>query len=242
MKLKFIYILIIVLIIIIFLNYNIVLASSIYAFKIWLYKVFPFLFIMFVLNDILISININSLFKNNIIYILIMSLLSGCPSNAFIISNMYNAKEIDCQTANYLLLFTHFINPLFLLSILRYLFTNSVAIKLIIINYISNVLILIFNYKKLNIKNVLLNKSITFNLGNSIIKAINSLTMILGTIVFFTIITNIISYTFNINNIATLFIKGFLEVTQGLNYLKSLNISIVLKQLIAISFISFGGL
>ena len=241
MKTKLTYLFLIMLIILLFLNYHIVLTSAIDAFNIWLYKVFPFLFIMFVLNDILISLNFDSLFKSNTIYIIIMSLISGSPSSAYIISEMYNNKKIAYNSANNALLYTYFVNPLFLYSILNTLFIYKIAIKLMIIHYLSNIIIFIL-YKPKITRKELNSKYININLGNSIKKAMNNLLMILGTIAFFMIITNIINTTLNLNNVTTLFIKGLLEITQGLVYLKSIHLHTLIKQIIAIIFISFGGL
>ena len=89
MKKNIIYLTILGLLILIFKNYNIVLESSITAVNLWLYKVFPFLFIMIIINDLLINLDFQSLFKNTSIYIFIMSLLSGSPTSAVIICNLY---------------------------------------------------------------------------------------------------------------------------------------------------------
>ena len=51
MKKNIIYLTILGLLILIFKNYNIVLESSITAVNLWLYKVFPYLFIMIIIND-----------------------------------------------------------------------------------------------------------------------------------------------------------------------------------------------
>ena len=242
MKLKISYFFLIILIIILFINYNIVLTSAIEGFNIWLYKVFPFLFIMFVLNDILISINFDSIFKSNTIFIFIMSILSGSPSSAFIISTMYYNKKIDYINANNSLLYSHFINPIFLYSILNHLFTKYIALKLIFVHYLSNAIIFLIYNHKTTINNISYNNHITFNLGNSIKKAMNNLIMILGTIIFFMIITNTITTLFNLSNITTLFIKGIFEITQGLTYLNTIRINNTIKQLLTLCFISFGGL
>ena len=93
MKKKLIYLTILVLIFLVFKNYSIVLSSSIKAINLWLYKVFPYLFIMIILNDTLINLNFESLFKNKSVYCLIASLFSGSPTSAIIIGNLYKQNK-----------------------------------------------------------------------------------------------------------------------------------------------------
>ena len=63
---------------------------------------------------------------------------------------------------------------------------------------------------------------------------------VLGVITFYLILSNILITEFNIKEPYSIFLKGFMEMTQGLASLIKLNIKF--KELIAIIFISFGGL
>ena len=84
------------------------------------------------------------------------------------------------------------------------------------------------------------------SLGNTIIKSINksinTLLIILGTIVFYMLLSFIITNIIPCNNLIKTLISGFLEITNGLNTLKNLNILTKLKEVIALFIISFGGL
>ena len=232
MKRKLLYLTILGLIFLIFKNYTIVLDSTILAVELWLYKVFPYLFIMIVINDLLINANFISLFKNNTFYIFIMSLLSGTPTSAYIISNLYKQNKISQNNAHITLLFTYFSNPLFLYSMLNAIFnSNQITIKLMFIHYLSNIIIWIIHTKRLD-PNIKLNNTFNINLTDSIKKAMSTTTMVLGTICFYLVISNIL----NLN----IYFRGILEMTQGLNILITSNIPF--KELIAIMFISFGGL
>ena len=232
MKRKLLYLTILGLIFLIFKNYTVVLDSTILAVELWLYKVFPYLFIMIVINDLLINANFISLFKNNTFYIFIMSLLSGTPTSAYIISNLYKQNKISQNNAHITLLFTYFSNPLFLYSMLNAIFnSNQITIKLMFIHYLSNIIIWIIHNKKLD-PNIKLNNTFNINLTDSIKKAMSTTTMVLGTICFYLVISNIL----NLN----IYFRGILEMTQGLNILITSNIPF--KELIAIMFISFGGL
>lgn len=240
MKRKLTILLIMTFIILIFKNYELVLKSTIDGVTIWLYKVFPYLFIMIIMQDILINLNLTSYFKRTSTYIFIMSILSGSPSSAYIISKLVNNNDISEDYGDVCLIFTFFANPLFLYTILKLIFNNnSTTIKLLIIIYLSNLLLYLF-YKKELPNNKLKGKPQNINLALSIKTSINTNLMVLGSIVFYLVISNIIINTFNISYPYSTFVKGFLEMTQGLNSLIDCNIK--LKEIITIGFITFGGL
>lgn len=239
MKRKITILLIMTFIILIFKNYEIVLKSTLDATTIWLNKVFPYLFIMIIIQDLLINLNFSSFFKNTAIYIFIMSLLSGTPSGTYIISKLKEQNIITKEYANTCLIFTFFANPLFLYSILNSIFLSKLTtIRLMFILYLTN-LILYFIYKKdlpSNGKSINTNE---INLSLSIKTSINTTITVLGVITFYLILSNIIITEFNIIYPFNIFFKGFLEMTQGLASL--INSSIKFKEVIAMIFISFGG-
>ena len=216
MKRKITILLIMTFIILIFKNYEIVLKSTLDATTIWLNKVFPYLFIMIIIQDLLINLNFSSFFKNTAIYIFIMSLLSGTPSGTYIISKLKEQNIITKEYANTCLIFTFFANPLFLYSILNSIFLSKLTtIRLMFILYLTN-LILYFIYKKdlpSNGKSINTNE---INLSSSIKTSINTTITVLGVITFYLILSNII--------ITSL-----------------INSSIKFKEVIAMIFISFGG-
>lgn len=242
MKRNLFYLTILAFIFLLFKNYSLVLSSSIEAVNIWLYKVFPYLFIMIILNDILINLDFAHLFKNNCLYIFIMSLLSGTPTSAYIITNLYNSHKMKKDNANYALSFTYFCNPLFLYAILNSIFNNtSITFKLMFIHYLSNIIIYLIYRKKITKENHE-NTNASLNIANSIKKSVSTVTMVLGTITLYMVVSKIITTTFAFSTIPAIIFKGFLEVTQGLNALIELNLSLKLKELLAMLFISFGGL
>lgn len=244
-------------------RYNYILNKSVIdAVMLWLTKVFPSLFIMFILNDIIINTNIlseiikitNPIFNkifNTTGYssqAFLLSLFSGTPSSAFIIKEMLNNQTITLDDANKLIGFTYFSNPLFLYNILNITFNKTITLKIIIIHYLSNIIIGLI-YRRKNVSNSKLyhsqnesNKNIFLIISNSTKKSLNTLLMILGTITFYMIITNLIVNIFNLPIFLEIIIKGFLEITQCLNILNQLNTISIIKEIIAISIISFGGL
>ena len=239
MKRKLTIFLIMTLIILIFKNYTLVLESTINGVSIWLYKVFPYLFIMIIIQDLLINLNLTSIFKNPSTYIFIMSIISGTPSSAYIISKLVKDNEISSNYGNICLIFTFFTNPLFLFTILNLIFNSLfTTIKLLLIIYISNFIIYLYFKKDLPLCNIN-GKSKNINISSSIKTSINTNLMVLGSIIFYLVISSIIINTFNISYPFDIFIKGLLEMTQGLNSLINLNIKF--KEIIAIFFITFGG-
>ena len=239
MKRKITILLIMTFIILIFNNYDIVLKSTLDATTIWLNKVFPYLFIMIIIQDLLINLDFASFFKNTAVYIFIMSLLSGTPSGTYIISKLKQQNIISKEYANTCLIFTFFANPLFLYSILNSIFLSKfITIRLMLILYLTN-LFLYFIYKKdlpSNGKSINTNE---INLSSSIKTSINTTITVLGVITFYLILSNIIITEFNIIYPFNIFFKGFLEMTQGLASL--INSNIKFKEVIAMIFISFGG-
>lgn len=246
-------------IIFIFKNNKEVANVIIEAVNLFLKKVFVSLFPMFILNDILINLNIpyyfyllfNKLFLKVFktsglgAYVFIMSLISGTPSNAYILKELVELEKISLEEANHFLTFTYFSNPLFLSVMLSTIFNTRVVLKIILCHYIANIIIGILIRNKApkiaNNKNILkTNWKIT--LTKSINKSITTLLMILGTISFYMLLTFIITSLLPNNCLIKTIISGFLEITNGLNTMASLNILSQIKEIIASAIISFGGL
>ena len=247
-------------IIFIFTNNKEVAQIIIDAVNLFLKKVFVSLFPMFIINDLLIQHNIpyyfylifNNSFKKifktsgTSAYVFIMSLISGSPSNAYIIKELATNNKISIEEANHFLMFTFFSNPLFLTMMLSTIFPLNTTIKIIMIHYISNILIGILMRKKApsiskeNFQKEEKNK--TSSLTKSIAKSISTLLMILGTVTFYMLLTYIITYPFANNLLLKTITSGFLEITNGLNNLANLTIFTKIKEIIAIAMISFGGL
>lgn len=239
MKRKLIIFTIMTLIILVFKNYQSVLSSTIDGVNIWLYKVFPYLFIMIIIQDLLINLNFANFFKRTSTYIFFMSIISGSPSNAYIISKLVKEEKITKEYGNTCLIFTFFTNPLFLYSILNIIFNSLyMTIKIMIIIYISNFIIYFYYKKDLPVANMY-GKSSNINLPSSIKSSINTNLMVLGSIVFYFIISNILINTFNIGYPCNIFLRGLLEMTQGLNDVIYLNSDI--KVITTVIFITFGG-
>lgn len=239
---------------------TIVTTSTIKGIELWLFKIFPSLFIMFIFNHFVINTNA-CYYLNKLItpiskklfnlsgessMALILSIFSGTPSNAYIIKELYLNQSISKGNANRLLAFTYFSNPFFLYNILSINFPKNIVIKLILIHYLTNIII-IFIFRKHLTFDIIKNKQDTkinyFKvLEAGIKKSIDTLLMILGTITFFMIISNLLINVIDINNTGKILIQGIFEITSALNNLHYLNVSNMLKEIITIAIISFSGL
>lgn len=271
-----------ILIILVFVTFEIlaesesILNAVSFSFNIWKENVFPSLFPFFVLSDLLINYGfieligeifkpiMNKIFKTKGVgaFALIMSLISGFPSSAKYIKELYNKNLIDEKEATKLLMFTHFSNPLFILGTISLLFLNNkeVGLLILICHYLGNIIIgIIFrNYypskeetKKTSLKNII--NKISDNrikngkkfgeiITNALLNSINTLILILGVITMFLVITTIIDNNININSFHQSILNGFIEMTQGLKYVSIQEVPLKLKCIISTMIISFGGL
>ncbi len=245
-------------------NSNLVSKNILIGFNLWLKKVFPTLFPMFIISNILINYGFadylgkifskasTKVFKVNgsCAYVFFMSLISGTPSSAIFVKDLYQNNYLSSNDASKILCFTFFINPLFSYYFLNQILNNyKLSLIIIIICYLTNIIIgLIIRNKYINnnlykpINNNLNTKDFPTILTDSIKKATTNLILILGTIVFFIMLSALIDEVFNLSNFNNTILKGLLEITGGLENLVTLNTSLFYKALIATFFISFGGL
>lgn len=210
-------------------------------------KIFPSLFPFIMLSPFLINYGFLNLVKiligpltkklfnlsANAAYVFIMSLLSGFPGSAIYAKELYDKNIITKKEIEHLILFCHFSNPIFIMTMI-----TDKPFLILSVHYLLSILIGIL----LKNKDIVPKTNPTtshepnsfFKIFTSAIKnGMDNALFILGVIVFFFMISSIINHP--ITNI-------FLEVSQGLNYIKVLNISNQLKAAISGSLLSFGGL
>lgn len=243
-------------------NASVIVDSVSFSFSLCINNLFPSLFPFMILANILMEYGfveicseflkpiMNRLFKANEkgAFVLVLSIISGSPSNAKYIKELLDKKKINNYEAQKILMFTHFVNPLFIISTIGVLFLNNKKLGIIILisHYAGNIFtgILFRNYHSYNHTHKIditkafnslgeKRKNFIVILTNSIISAINTLLIILGVITTCLVITTIL-------NINPLF-NGFLEITQGLKYISLLNLDIIIKVLLTTFLISFGG-
>lgn len=239
-----------------------IIESIKFSFNICVNNLFPCLIPFMIISNILINYNFvqdisdilsnitTKIFKVNksCAFALIMSMISGTPSNSKYLKDLFNNRLINEYDISKCLCFCHFTNPIFILGTIGYSFLGNKRIGLIILishylgNFISGILNRNKKYKIINLEHKSnLNKKGFINVLNESIKStIDTLLLIMGIITSCLIITGLINSIFKINNDYK-FIFGILEITQGLKYLSLSNINITLKIVISTFFITFGG-
>lgn len=230
------------------------------ALEVFFYVLFPSIFPFFLISDLLIEYNfvhtINKIFKGLVekvfhvggaaSFIIIMSMTSGFPSGAKYISSLYKKNMINLDEANYLISFTHFANPLFVLTVTKTIFNDmKISVIILISMYLANFIIgFIIRPKQIQNKRNLEQSAIpnfSTSLSNSIKSSIDLLILILGNTCFFFLITKLISTYFNFNSYINCLINGFFDMTKGIQSISTLPCNVLFKSILVITFICFGG-
>ena len=250
-KKTIIFILLSLLLMIFLTNPNLIIDSVNYSVNVFLKNVMPSLLPFFILADTLINYNyiyfLNKIFKFKYSYLILMSLFSGLPSNAKYISILLENNEINLEDASVMLSVTFFPNPMFVIGSIGSLMLNSTKLgTIILINiYISNFIVYLLNYKKLKTKNTNFSqkqKSFITLIKTSIINNAKTLLVILGTIVIFTTLSNIIFNYIKIPNIIEGIITSIFEMTSGIKKISITTIPIHYKLLLISLALSFSGI
>lgn len=243
-------------------NLDIVINSTLSASYLFITKVFVSIFPFIILSDILFYFNydlflkkifgniISKLFNvsksTSIIYVL--SILTSHPTNSVYIKEMLDRKEIDENDINKILLTTYFPSIAFVIGTIGIGIYHSIktGVFLYLTILIKNILIGIFlrgknlskEIQSIKKNNITLQETIS----NSIIKGINISYTILGNIIIFTIIINLLNNYLNINSTILSLISGMLEMTSGIFMISNLNINLSQKILLTSFILNFSGL
>jgi len=251
-----------------------ILNSIGFSFNVWKNNIFPSLFPFFVLSEVLVNYGfielvgeifkpIMKLFKlkGSTAFVFIMSLVSGFPSNAKYVRELYLKGIINEKEGSKLLTFTHFSNPLFILGTISLLFLNNkeVGFLILLTHYFGNIFVgFVFrNYhvspdedNSVSIKKAILNmhkKRISNNksfgeiISGALLNAIDTLLLIFGVVTLFLIITTILDNNINLSSYYQSILNGIVEMTQGLKYVSILDIPLKIKGTLSVLIISFGG-
>lgn len=244
----------------IFINPSLIIESGISSINIFKTKLFPSIFPFFVLASLLLELGIatkisnklNPIFKRlfhvegNSSFIILVSIISGFPSGSKYVVESYKNKTIDKATANYLLTFTHFANPLFILGTCGLILNSlSLAYKILIIQIISNLILgiilrpkEIISSKKINNYQ---NKSFLEALPKAINDAIKLLLFMLGSITFFMFFSKLLTTSLSLNSFFETIITGILDMTSGISLVTSIDTTNYIRGLLVLTFITFGS-
>jgi len=272
-----------ILFLLIFSKHNLVAAKS--GLHLWANSVLPSLLPFFIATELLGYTNVVPLcgkllnkFMRPIFnvpgegaFALLMGIISGYPVGAKIVANLKEQKLLTSIEAERLLAFTNNSGPLFIVGTVGVGMFYSPSIGLIL--FVSHILAClttgflfrwwgksIEKYYRDNTYSIENNSLSFFNLGEvlskSIISSINTILMIGGFVVLFSIIISmlntsqilhVISYHilgfFGIKeNFSLSLLTGFIEVTNGLSFISALTTSSLTFKLIIGSFVlGFGG-
>lgn len=207
--------------------------QTIHSINIWLTKIIPSLFPTFIIVDIIYNSKIPYLIEKylHINFIYLISIISGSPSNAYIL-NKYN------QDITKLLSVTKYTSLIFTYTYLKDIYNHKTALLLIGLNILSNI-ILIAIIKPKNIKYQPTKKeTLSTTIITSIKNNINTLLTILGTIIFF----NTLPLTLIKNTYLKSITLSILEITTSLENLKITKIPLNIKLLLTITSLSTCGL
>ena len=207
--------------------------QTIYILKISINNIIPILFPTLILSNIIFSSNIpyliNKYLKINPIYIL--SIISGSPTNAYILKN--NNKDITKHLS-----LTNYPSLIFIYNYLLLIFNKRIAIILILLNILSNIILyFVIKPSKLNQPNI--NKiSLIQLITSSISSASTTIISIIATCIFYAILpTSLINNTY-----LKSLLLSITEITSSLNNISIINIPLNIKLLFTIITISTTGL
>ena len=233
--------LLIILLLLYLLNASLIIKSIIEYTKLFFTKLFPANFIFFTISTLLIDYGLIELiatytnFNTAEFYVFFMSIISGFPSGSKYTKELLEKKLLSKESANSLIMASHFPNPLFVLG--------TVCIKIYLAILLSNLIIFILTKKK--------NKKITFTykepvnfasaLSSAINKTLKVIVLIYGSSIFFYLVAVIISKYFILSTYSYILLNGLFDLTKGVAVL-SLSNNLLKKALLAIFFISFGGI
>ena len=244
----------------IFINPSLIIESGITSINIFKTKLFPSIFPFFVLASLSLELGIaskisnklNPIFKRlfhvegNSSFIILVSIISGFPSGSKYITESLKDKTINKGTANYLLTFTHFANPLFILGTCGLVLNSiSLAYKILIIQIISNIILgIILRPKEIitsKSKNNYQSKYFLEELPKAINSAIKVLLFMLGSITFFMFFSKLLTSSLSLSPFFKTIITGILDMTSGISLVNSINTTTYIKGLLVLTFITFGS-
>lgn len=219
--------------------------------KLFIEKLFPASFLFFTLSSLLIEYNIipflTKFFHHNgaIFYVVVMSLISGFPSGSKYTKELLDKNMITESTANYLIQFTHFPNPVFILGPVSLLFPSKKYSYIILLSIISANLIISFFHKPSKKEKLPLSTncppSFSKILPRAITNSIKTILLIYGTSIFFYLIVTMINHYIKFSILNYVLINGIFDLTNGI-FLTSLIKNPISRALIIILFFSLGGI
>ncbi len=261
-------ILIFALIFFLLLNSNILVSSITNSIDIFIHKLIPALFPYLLITELLMRSNkiydlsygmssvLSKLFRipTHTTATVIIGFLLGYPNAAKCILKMYNDKKIDKKLATKLVSFTSNANPSYIIATIGIGMFKSIEIGIIlaICHILSSMIIGMFltpSYNNNIIQQTNANSN-SFNkisspfelLSTSILGSLKTLAYIFAYTVIFSLIPTIVLGGLNIPNVIKPLTIGIFEISNGINSVQLLNISLNNKIVLTSFILSFSSL
>ena len=229
-------------------NSKLIINSILDYIYLFITKLFPTSFLLYVISSLLINYqiieNLNLITKNSgKLYVIIMSMICGFPSGPKHTKELLEKNYISRTTANNLLMYSHFPNPLFILGSISTILNKQLAVKILLSIYLSNLIIAFFT--KDNDKNTLINvskeKSFSEALNHAITSSFNLQFLIFGTNIFFYLISVIIIHYLKLPPLIFIITNGIFDLIKGIFSVTIISNNL-LKSLLILIFLSFGSI
>ena len=190
-------------------------------------------------------------------YPLILGLISGYPVGAKIVSNLRINNQLSKSDAEKLLIFTNNAGPLFIIGTVgcSIYFNSTIGFLLLLVHLISSITtgIIFGNFYKFpyrNSSNNSISSELSFSslgeiISNSIKKSFQTLSIVCGFVVLFSLIISIIQISgilaFLNNEWLSYLILGLLEITSGINLISTISSSNLFWNLVITAFLLGNG-
>lgn len=233
------------------LNPTLCINASKKGIMLWFNNIFPVLFPCIIVSNILLATNIvENKKKTAPVFIFLCGVLCGFPIGSKLSCDFYKKGIINQKTAQ---LLCNCSNHFSLAYISGFVMANCINDKLYnpfivyMFIYLPSVMLLVINLPKLMTNEIKTKKSASrFNLNMQIIDAgiisgFETLIKLCGYIVLISITVELIMIQLN-DTFAKYIIVGLLENTNGISRLIYSNLSSSLKMILAVGFVSFGGI
>ena len=225
-------------------------AGSKTAIIIWANSIVPVLLPFFIFSDFIKrSGNLQKLPPK--LYSFVIAFMSGYPVGAKVVGDFLREKSLTLQEGKFILSYSLITGPAFILfTVGEFIGSSRAAVIVAIAHYIGALLNARFYSHTASSKwsaDLITAKSDYLeNFTYAIIGGFKSMAIILAYLMVFTIGINLLEQTgiFVLLNNETLSscLKGFLEMTVGINMMGMCDIGIKLKTVLAAMMVSFGGL
>lgn len=260
--------LIFALILFLLLNSKILITSINNSIDIFVYKLVPALFPYLLITEILmrsnkiydlsygISYALYKLFRipNHATATVIIGFLLGYPNAAKCVLKMYNEGQIDKRLANKLISFTSNANPSYIIATIGIGVFKSfdIGVLLAISHYLSAIIIGVFLTPSYN-NNIIQQTKVNSNsfakiyspfdlLSTSILGSLKTLAYIFAYTTIFSLIPTVIFNVLNLPSIIKATIIGLCEISNGINNIQLLSVSLNLKIVLTSFILSFSSL